>query len=104
MRDVVVLVYANKQDLPDGIYSVIVLLLCTIANQLASICLLHVCALMVSFSLLSSAMSPAEIQEKMDLTRLHNHNWHIQPSSATMGEGLHEGLLWLKLQYMCNKK
>ncbi|KAL1132350.1 hypothetical protein AAG570_010306 [Ranatra chinensis] len=58
MRDAIILIFANKQDLPD-------------------------------------AMKPHEIQEKLGLTRIRDRNWYVQPSCATTGEGLSEGLTWL---------
>ncbi|XP_077174853.1 uncharacterized protein LOC143828361 isoform X1 [Paroedura picta] len=62
MRDAIILVFANKQDLPD-------------------------------------AMKPHEIQEKLGLTRIRDRNWYVQPSCATSGEGLYEGLMWLTSNY-----
>jgi len=58
MRDALLLVFANKQDLPQ-------------------------------------AMSPAEITDKLALHRLRDRNWFVQPSCATTGDGLLEGLTWL---------
>nr|CDS27255.2 ADP ribosylation factor 6 [Hymenolepis microstoma] len=59
MQDAIILVFANKQDLPD-------------------------------------AMKPHEIQEKLRLTQLQpGRVWYVQPSNATTGEGLKEGLNWL---------
>lgn len=58
MRDAIILIFANKQDLPD-------------------------------------AMKPHEIQEKLGLTRIRDRNWYVQPSCATSGDGLYEGLTWL---------
>lgn len=55
MRDAIILIFANKQDLPD-------------------------------------AMKPHEIQEKLGLTRIRDRNWYVQPSCATSGDGLYEGL------------
>lgn len=40
-------------------------------------------------------MKPHEIQEKLGLTRIRDRNWHVQPSCATTGDGLYEGLTWL---------
>lgn len=57
MQDAVVLIFANKQDLPN-------------------------------------AMKPNEIQDQLMLTRL-GRLWYVQPSIATTGEGLFEGLSWL---------
>lgn len=42
-----------------------------------------------------TAMKPHEIQEKLGLTRLRDRNWYVQPSCATTGDGLYEGLTWL---------
>ncbi|KAF1437107.1 ARF6 factor, partial [Pygoscelis papua] len=62
MQDAIILVFANKQDLPD-------------------------------------AMKPHEIQEKLGLTRMKDRNWYVQPSCATTGDGLYEGLTWLTSNY-----
>lgn len=43
----------------------------------------------------SLAMKPHEIQEKLGLTRIRDRNWYVQPSCATTGDGLYEGLTWL---------
>jgi len=40
-------------------------------------------------------MKPHEIQEKLGLTRIRDRNWYVQPSCATTGDGLYEGLTWL---------
>lgn len=58
MRDAVILIFANKQDLPD-------------------------------------AMKPNELQERLGLMRFHDRKWYIQPSCATAGDGLFEGLAWI---------
>jgi hypothetical protein len=47
------------------------------------------------FSILLVAMKPHEIQEKLGLTRIRDRNWYVQPSCATTGDGLYEGLTWL---------
>ena len=57
MANAIILVFANKQDLPD-------------------------------------AMKPTEIQEKLGLAKLPR-TWYVQPSCATAGDGLYEGLGWL---------
>jgi len=58
MRDALLLIFANKQDLPN-------------------------------------AMNAAEITEKLGLARLRDRNWYVQPSCATSGDGLLDGLTWL---------
>lgn len=57
LRDIALLVFANKQDLP-------------------------------------TAMSVHEIKEKLQFNKLYN-KWYIQPTCATKGNGLYEGLDWL---------
>lgn len=58
MSDAVILIFANKQDLPD-------------------------------------AMKSHEIKEKLGLTRIRDRSWYVQPTCATTGDGLDEGLRWL---------
>eukprot|EP00618_Florenciella_parvula_P026092 CAMPEP_0119480728 /NCGR_PEP_ID=MMETSP1344-20130328/9406_1 /TAXON_ID=236787 /ORGANISM="Florenciella parvula, Strain CCMP2471" /LENGTH=189 /DNA_ID=CAMNT_0007515065 /DNA_START=88 /DNA_END=657 /DNA_ORIENTATION=+ len=58
LRNASLLVFANKQDLPNS-------------------------------------MPSAEMAEKLGLTSLRARQWYIQPSSATSGAGLYEGLDWL---------
>ena len=48
----------------------------------------------------STAMTAAEIQEKMGLSSLRDRNWYIQPTCATSGAGLYEGLEWLRSQHL----
>lgn len=59
LKDAVLLVFANKQDLPN-------------------------------------AMRPGEVTEALGLPRLHSRKWHVQGATATTGDGLVEGFLWLK--------
>ncbi|GFX37121.1 ADP-ribosylation factor 6 [Trichonephila clavipes] len=40
-------------------------------------------------------MKPHEVQEKLGLTRIRDRVWYVQPSCATTGDGLYEGLTWL---------
>ncbi|TGZ81660.1 ARF/SAR superfamily [Ascodesmis nigricans] len=58
MKDTLLLVFANKQDLP-------------------------------------GAMSPTEVTDKLQLSKLKDRVWYVVPSCATTGEGLFEGLGWL---------
>ncbi len=62
LRDVRILIYANKQDLPN-------------------------------------VMSVHEITEKLNLRGLRQE-WYIIASSATSGDGLYEGLEWLRKRIM----
>ena len=45
--------------------------------------------------LIHIAMKPVEVQEKLALTKLRDRQWYVQPSCATSGDGLYEGLTWL---------
>lgn len=58
MKDSLLLVFANKQDLKE-------------------------------------AMSPQEVTEALQLSKLKDKVWYVVPSCATTGEGLLEGLAWL---------
>lgn len=78
MRDAIILIFANKQDLPDGESS-------SVAVDL----------FMRIYFFFFLAMKPHEIQEKLGLTRIRDRNWYVQPSCATSGDGLYEGLTWL---------
>lgn len=59
LRDACLLIFANKQDLPN-------------------------------------AMSAGEVTESLGLSRLTNRKWYVQAATATTGDGLLEGLLWLR--------
>ena len=59
LRDAVVLIYANKQDLPN-------------------------------------AAPAAHLAEALQLNTLRGRKWYIQACCATTGDGLYEGLDWLK--------
>eukprot|EP00800_Vazella_pourtalesii_P017120 TRINITY_DN50_c1_g1_i1.p1 TRINITY_DN50_c1_g1~~TRINITY_DN50_c1_g1_i1.p1 ORF type:complete len:177 (+),score=29.12 TRINITY_DN50_c1_g1_i1:81-611(+) len=48
---------------------------------------------------LPDSMKPAEIQERLALTKFRDRNWIVQPSCAITGEGLYEGLTWLNANY-----
>ncbi|KAF2269825.1 ARF/SAR superfamily [Lojkania enalia] len=59
MKDALLLVFANKQDLPE-------------------------------------AMRPKEVSDKLQLEKIaKDHVWKVEPSCATTGEGIFEGLAWL---------
>ncbi|KAI8868785.1 putative ADP-ribosylation factor 6 [Ramicandelaber brevisporus] len=58
MKNVMLLVFANKQDIP-------------------------------------TAMTPAEVTEKLGLHAMHEINWYVHPACALSGEGLYEGLSWM---------
>lgn len=47
------------------------------------------------FFSLSTAMSPQEVTDALQLSKLKDKVWYVVPSCATSGEGLLEGLAWL---------
>jgi len=40
-------------------------------------------------------MKPHEITEKLQLAKLKDRLWYVQPSVAPAGEGLYEGFDWM---------
>lgn len=43
-----------------------------------------------------TAMRPKEVSDALDLQRIaKDHTWKVEPSCATTGEGIFEGLAWL---------
>jgi hypothetical protein len=74
MKDALLLVFANKQDIPGGIFK---LLNCEVASA----------------NVLAQAMTPQEVQEKLRLGQLKDKLWYVVPSCATTGEGLFDGLV-----------
>ena len=41
-------------------------------------------------------MRPQQVSDKLQLNRIaKNHVWKVEPSCATTGEGIFEGLSWL---------
>ena len=81
MRNALLLVFANKQDLPGGISSLPLPL--TASSQFPALNLTN----------RVKAMSPAEVTEKLQLHKLKDHLWFVHPSCATTAEGLFEGLV-----------
>ncbi|KAK8156149.1 ADP-ribosylation factor family-domain-containing protein [Phyllosticta citrichinensis] len=71
LRDALLLVFANKQDLPPRR---------DIRAQL---------------TISQNAMNAAEITDKLGLHSLRQRAWYIQSTCATSGDGLYEGLEWL---------
>ena len=44
---------------------------------------------------IKDSMGAAEISDKLGLSQLKSHQWHIQSSCALTGEGLSNGMDWL---------
>lgn len=74
MKDALLLVFANKQDLQGGTSSSIVW-----------------SAVMLT---LLAAMRPKEVSDRLQLDKIaKDHVWKVEPSCATTGEGIFEGLV-----------
>ena len=73
MKEAVLLVFANKQDLPGG-------------NNIN--------AIFQNLSFFFLALTPDQLREVLELSSL-SHEWVIFPSCAVSGEGLLEGMSWL---------
>ena len=71
MGEALLLVFANKQDIPGGEYG-------------------HRPRNMLNIAI---AMTPQEVQERLKLSQLKDKIWYVVPSCATNGEGLFEGLV-----------
>lgn len=81
MKDCLLLVFANKQDLPGG--------------KLHLMLLRNNKPIDTKLEITSIAMSPAELTERLGLHKMRDRAWYVHPSCATTGEGLFEGLNWL---------
>ncbi|KAJ3435415.1 adp-ribosylation factor [Anaeramoeba flamelloides] len=53
---------------------------------------------------LPNVMTPAEITERLELHKLRDRNWFVQPTCAINGDGLYEGLTWLSTNIKDKKK
>jgi ADP-ribosylation factor protein 1 len=83
LRDAVVLVFANKQDLPNAMK-----VPTRIHPRIRYLCLLH-------DTHTRTTMQVQEVTERLGLHKLRNRQWFIQGCSAPTGDGIYEGLDWL---------
>ncbi|KAH8687980.1 ADP-ribosylation factor family-domain-containing protein [Tricladium varicosporioides] len=75
MKESLLLVFANKQDIPGGLF-----FLHMPENRILTV---------------TTAMKPQEVTDALKLNQLKDKIWFVVPSCATTGEGLLEGLAWL---------
>jgi small GTP-binding protein len=47
---------------------------------------------------LKKALTPSQLSERLDLSSIKDHQWHIQGCCALTGDGLMEGLDWIVAQ------
>lgn len=81
MRDSLLLVFANKQDVQGGMVEM------TLVDGI------HLNVASLTRLMSSIAMTPAEVTEHLQLNKLKDTIWYVVPSCATTGEGLFEGLV-----------
>ena len=74
MKEALLLVFANKQDIQGGENCYML----GLRGSADGVCV---------------AMTPQEVQERLKLSRLKERIWYVVPSCATTGEGLFEGLV-----------
>lgn len=87
MKDSLLLVFANKQDLKEGALFRFQFPRAFAAKGLEP---------KKSHRLtLLPAMNPQEVTDALQLGKLKDKVWYVVPSCATTGEGLLEGLAWL---------
>jgi ADP-ribosylation factor protein 6 len=80
MKDALLLVFANKQDLPGGTYKPSSIKDGTFYTD--------------GYTDVRIAMRPNEVSEKLKLSSIaKDHVWKVEPSCATTGEGIFEGLV-----------
>lgn len=82
MKEALLLVFANKQDMPNGES-------CSYMKERATRDIRGLT------KWLSLALSPQQVQEELKLNQLKDKMWFVAPSCATTGEGLFEGLVSL---------
>lgn len=87
MKDSLLLVFANKQDLDNG----------KPGSSKPPAPLTRPCSKVNMLIIISppAAMKPQEVTEALELNKLKDKIWFVVPSCATTGEGLLEGLAWL---------
>ena len=68
-------------------------MVCLICSRAASLYTPTVGHVLTLFS--STAMKPHEVTDKLQLTKLKDKLWFVQPAIAIEGEGLTEGFGWL---------
>jgi ADP-ribosylation factor protein 6 len=74
MKDALLLVFANKQDIPGRMYPLFLGFNDSFANQ-------------------NLDLSPEEVTQQLQLTKLKDKLWYVAPSVATDGTGIFEGLV-----------
>eukprot|EP00037_Helgoeca_nana_P038028 m.18725 g.18725 ORF g.18725 m.18725 type:complete len:178 (-) comp9720_c0_seq1:255-788(-) len=52
---------------------------------------------------LKGAVTPEEVRPLLDMEKLSDRNWYVQPCVAITGDGLTEGLTWLSTNYQPRK-
>jgi ADP-ribosylation factor protein 1 len=87
LRDAVLLVFANKQDLPNAM---------PVSGPFSHQCL-HDLGFLCSdlVPVFCFLLRETDVTQKLALNSLRQRSWYIQATCATSGDGLYEGLDWL---------
>lgn len=105
MKEALLLVFANKQDIPGGTLFPFRLLppfpIFQLGKRLEDAPLnCGNIRLMMNCFFCTTAMTPNEVQERLKLAQLKDKIWYVVPSCATTGEGLFEGLVCDHLPFL----
>ncbi|CEQ41283.1 SPOSA6832_02986, partial [Sporobolomyces salmonicolor] len=103
MKECLLLVFANKQDLPDGELgrcSAPSFVACSWARSGRAL-FARECS--TEKNTFCTAMTPTEVTEKLGLLRMKDRSWYCHPSNALDGDGLFEGLNWLSQNLKAQK-
>lgn len=94
MKESLLLVFANKQDVASGTHGPLdplCLLASTLHEPLTRGSDADMC---------QTAMKPQEVTDALKLNQLKDKIWYVVPSCATTGEGLLEGLVSVPVLYI----
>jgi len=90
MKDALLLVFANKQDIRGGMSSSLLTPRFCSSKQASKP------RTTPTDTTKHKALRPREVSDVLQLDRIaKDHLWKVEPSCATTGEGIFEGLAWL---------
>lgn len=102
MKDALLLVFANKQDVSGGKQTPLNHTPCSCPDPLCTFnrcprrTFAHIQMLELEADTWETAMRPKEVSDALNLAVIaKDHTWKVEPSCATTGEGIFEGLAWL---------
>ena len=94
MKDALLLVFANKQDIKGGMSENEKIKLAVAVQPSVRHRSLHFIPTSILTKVPLVALKPKEVSDVLQLERVaKNHIWKVEPSCATSGEGIFEGLV-----------